>query len=103
MLHFAVSALTRPDDFYPRTYLAALLLVTVYNALLGSWANTQKLAGNKWRFELFLRRLLRRCFPLCSHRPAFTLGSIEREGITFYGLLAESALRKVRLGLGGAE
>jgi glucose uptake protein len=37
----------------PATYLATLILMILSMICWGSWANTQKLSGNKWRFELF--------------------------------------------------
>ncbi len=37
----------------PTTYLTALLLTVLTMLCWGSWANTFKLAGGKWRFELF--------------------------------------------------
>jgi glucose uptake protein len=37
----------------PTTWLSAFLLLTLSFICLGSWANTFKVAGNRWRFELF--------------------------------------------------
>lgn len=37
----------------PTTYIAVLLLSIVSMICLGSWANTFKAAGPKWRFELY--------------------------------------------------
>src|SRR6266542_632953 len=37
----------------PSTYWAALALALVSMLCWGSWANTFKLTGGKWRFELF--------------------------------------------------
>jgi len=37
----------------PTTYQAALLLLVLSMVCWGSWANTFKLTGSKWRFELF--------------------------------------------------
>jgi glucose uptake protein len=37
----------------PSTYQSALLLLFLCMVCWGSWANTIKLAGSKWRFELF--------------------------------------------------
>jgi glucose uptake protein len=37
----------------PVTYLSALLLLVVSMICWGSWANTFKLTGEKWRFEFF--------------------------------------------------
>jgi glucose uptake protein len=65
----------------PSTDLAALLLLAGYWFCLGSWANTQKLAG-KWRFELlyydFALGML-----LTSVVAAFALGEIIPKELTF--------------------
>ncbi|MBV9405561.1 MAG: hypothetical protein JO211_09480, partial [Acidobacteriaceae bacterium] len=37
----------------PTTYIAALLLLVLSSVCLGSWIHTFKLAGTRWRFELF--------------------------------------------------
>jgi glucose uptake protein len=37
----------------PTTYISALLLLVLSFVCLGSWVNTFKLAGPRWRFELF--------------------------------------------------
>lgn len=37
----------------PTTYAAALILLLVSMTCWGSWANTLKLVGERWRFELF--------------------------------------------------
>jgi glucose uptake protein len=37
----------------PATYLGALLLTIVTIICWGSWANTMKMAGNRWPFELY--------------------------------------------------
>jgi glucose uptake protein len=37
----------------PSTYASTLLLLILSMACWGSWANTLKLTGNQWRFELF--------------------------------------------------
>ncbi|MEO7142964.1 MAG: multidrug DMT transporter permease, partial [Bryobacteraceae bacterium] len=37
----------------PTTYAISLLLMIVSMLCWGSWANTFKMAGTKWRFELF--------------------------------------------------
>jgi glucose uptake protein len=37
----------------PTTYLSTLLLLVLSMICWGSWANTLKITGNRWRFELF--------------------------------------------------
>ena len=39
--------------FVVESYAAAVFLCVVTMLCWGSWANTQKLAGKEWRFELF--------------------------------------------------
>jgi glucose uptake protein len=39
--------------FIPQSYSLAVILCIVTMLCWGSWANTQKLAGKAWRFELF--------------------------------------------------
>ena len=39
--------------FVPNSYALAVILCVVTMICWGSWANTQKLAGSRWRFELF--------------------------------------------------
>jgi len=66
----------------------------------GSWANTQKLAGKTWRFELFywdyvIGILL---FSLVS---AFTLGSIGTEGRSFINDLGQASTSNMISALAG--
>ena len=66
----------------PGSYLSVLLLLVFSMICWGSWANMQKLAGGRWRFELF-------CFDfslgvaLCAVVAAFTLGSLDSKELTF--------------------
>lgn len=62
--------------------------------MLGSWANTQKLAEKTWRFELFywdyvIGILL---FSLIS---AFTLGSMGEQGRSFIDYLKQADIRNI--------
>jgi len=84
----------------PTTYLAALLLSLFTMLCWGSWANTQKLAGSKWRFELFYADYSVGVF-LCALIAAFTLGSMNEKEITFMDSFAAIALRKVGWALAG--
>ena len=84
----------------PTTYLAALLLSVFTMLCWGSWANTQKLAGSKWRFELFYFDYSIGVV-LCAVAVCFTFGSMDQREITFLDSLAGIALRKVAWALAG--
>jgi glucose uptake protein len=59
----------------PTTYWAALLLAILTMLCWGSWANTMKLAGSRWRFELYYYDYALGVF-LLAVLAAFTLGTI---------------------------
>ena len=84
----------RTPMLLPTTYLAALLLSILSMVCWGSWANTQKLAGSKWRFELFYIDYSVGVF-LCALLAAFTFGSANASEITFLDTFAGIALRKI--------
>lgn len=63
-------------------YGTAVLLCVVTMLCWGSWANTQKLAGKTWRFELFYWDYVIGIL-LFSLLSAFTLGSMGSEGRPF--------------------
>src|SRR3982751_3141385 len=84
----------------PTTYWAALLLSLFTMLCWGSWANTQKLAGSKWRFELFYVDYSVGVF-LCAVIAVFTFGSLNEKEITFMDSLAGIAYRKVAWALAG--
>lgn len=76
--------------FIIQSYSVAILFTIITMICWGSWANTQKLAGKNWRFELFywdyvIGILL---FSLIS---AFTLGSIGSEGRSFLTDLSQAS------------
>ena len=56
------------------SYLTAVVMCVVTMLCWGSWANTQKLAGETWRFELFYWDYAMGVF-LVSTLFAFTMGS----------------------------
>ncbi|HEY4289235.1 MAG TPA: GRP family sugar transporter [Puia sp.] len=75
--------------FIVHSYWQAILFCVITMLCWGSWANTQKLAGRSWRFELFywdyvIGILL---FSLIS---ALTLGSIGSQGRHFTDDLAQA-------------
>ena len=63
-------------------YLLAVVLCLVTMLCWGSWANTQKLAGKTWRYELFYWDYVIGIL-LFSIILGFTLGSVGDEGRSF--------------------
>lgn len=83
------------------TYEVAVLLCLITMICWGSWANTQKLAGKNWRFELFYWDYVIGIV-LLSLGFAFTLGSFGDEGRGFMEDLAQADARNVGVAaLGG--
>lgn len=82
----------------PATYQVALFLMIVAAVCWGSWAVTQKMAGSKWRFELyyidFALGTLIGALLIC-----FTAGSIEGNEITFLDSLVGISLRKTAIAM----
>src|SRR5947208_2906312 len=68
--------------FAIETYSVAIIFCVITMLCWGSWANTQKLAGRNWRFELFYWDYVIGIL-LFSLLSAFTLGSIGHEGRSF--------------------
>jgi len=68
--------------FIVQNYPLAVMFCVITMLCWGSWANTQKLAGKKWRFELFYWDYVIGIF-LFSLLSAFTLGSIGKNGRNF--------------------
>ena len=95
MLNFS-----RTQMLLPNTYFAALLLSIFSMLCWGSWANTQKLAGNKWRFELFYLDYSVGIL-ICALVVVFTFGSSNQNEITFLDTFAGIALRKIGWALAG--
>ena len=75
--------------FVVTNYGIAVLLCFVTMICWGSWANTQKLAGKTWRFELFYWDY---CIGILAAAILFalTLGSIGSEGRSFFADLAQA-------------
>jgi len=76
--------------FIVHSYWQAILFCVITMLCWGSWANTQKLAGRSWRFELFYWDYVTGIllFALVS---AFTLGSFGSQGRHFTDDLAQAA------------
>jgi glucose uptake protein len=68
--------------FIVQNYLLAVIFCIITMLCWGSWANTQKLAGKTWRFELFYWDYVIGIF-LFSLLSAFTLGSFGKDGRSF--------------------
>jgi glucose uptake protein len=72
------------------SYPLAVLFCIITMLCWGSWANTQKLAGKTWRFELFYWDYVIGIF-LFSLLSAFTLGSMGHSGRAFVDDLAQAS------------
>ncbi|MEA2063539.1 MAG: GRP family sugar transporter [Gemmatimonadota bacterium] len=75
--------------FILHSYSAAVLLCVITMVCWGSWANTQKLAGRHWRFELFYWDYALGVL-LLSVIFAFTLGSTGSSGRPFLADIAQA-------------
>jgi glucose uptake protein len=75
--------------FIVHSYWQAILFCVITMLCWGSWANTQKLAGRSWRFELFYWDYVFGIL-LFSLFSAMTLGSIGSEGRSFVEDLSQA-------------
>ncbi len=83
-------------------YPVAVVLCFITMLCWGSWANTQKLAGARWRFELFYWDYVLGVL-LMALVFAFTLGSMGTEGRSFWADLQQAEGRWIGSAmLGGA-
>ncbi len=80
----------------PTTYLSALLLIFFTMLCWGSWANTLKLAGKQWRFELYYFDYAFGVL-LTAVVAAFTFGSLG-DGINFLDNLMITGYRQIAYG-----
>jgi glucose uptake protein len=76
--------------FIIQSYPLAILFCFITMLCWGSWANTQKLAAGKWRFELFYWDYVIGIL-VCSLVAAFTLGSVGDKGRPFLQDLAQAS------------
>ena len=81
--------------FVLTSYAAAVLFCIVTMLCWGSWANTQKLAGREWRFELFYWDYVFGVF-LLSLAIALTLGSMGDSGRGFFADVAQADFANIR-------
>ncbi len=86
--------------FILHSYLPAVIMLLVTMLCWGSWANTQKLAGSQWRFELFYWDYALGVL-LLSLIFALTMGSIGGEGRPFLNDLAQADAASLRSALLG--
>jgi glucose uptake protein len=75
--------------FIVENYFTAIVFCFITMLCWGSWANTQKLAGKSWRFELFYWDYVLGIV-IFSVLSAFTLGSNGTEGRSFLNDLAQA-------------
>jgi glucose uptake protein len=80
--------------FVLHSYAVAVLCCVITMLCWGSWANTQKLAGQRWRFELFYWDYVIGVM-LLALALAFTLGSSGGEGRAFWSDVRQAAAANV--------
>ena len=80
--------------FILNSYLPAVIFCLITMLCWGSWANTQKLAGKEWRFELFYWDYTIGVV-LLSLIFAFTFGSIGSEGRGFFQDLGQADFNNI--------
>lgn len=80
--------------FIVHSYGTAVLFCIITMLCWGSWANTQKLAGKTWRFELFYWDYVIGIL-LFSLLSALTLGSMGNEGRSFIADLQQADTRNI--------
>ncbi|HWB25880.1 MAG TPA: GRP family sugar transporter [Chitinophagaceae bacterium] len=86
--------------FIVQNYGSAVFFCIITMLCWGSWANTQKLAGKTWRFELFYWDYVIGIL-LFSIISAFTLGSIGDSGRSFMNDLQQSDKSNIGSALAG--
>lgn len=86
--------------FIVENYTVAILFCVITMLCWGSWANTQKLVQQKWRFELFYWDYVLGIF-LFSLVAAFTMGSHGESGRAFTTDLAQADGANIRNALIG--
>ena len=80
--------------FIVESYTLAIVFCMITMLCWGSWANTQKLVKDNWRFELFYWDYVIGIF-LFSLLGAFTLGSFGDGGRSFLTDLAQADSRNI--------
>src|SRR5436305_132171 len=82
----------------PGSYFYTLIILILSMLCWGSWANTFKLTGGKWRFELFYYDFAVGVL-LASLVAAFTFGSLGWDGFSFLDDLRNAGKRQDMLAL----
>lgn len=83
-------------------YWLAILFCVFAMICWGSWANTQKMVQNTWRFELFYWDMVLGIVILCT-LAAFTLGSFGSDGRSFLEDIRQADFKSIGFAmLGGA-
>jgi len=80
--------------FIIQNYSLAVVFCIITMLCWGSWANTQKLAGKTWRFELFYWDYVIGIL-IFSLLSAFTLGSMGKEGRSFIADLQQAGASSI--------
>lgn len=86
--------------FVLRSYTVAVIFCVITMLCWGSWANTQKLAGETWRFELFYWDYVFGVM-LMAVIFAFTMGSSGRSGRSFLADVRQAKLAHIGSALVG--
>ena len=86
--------------FIVTNYSTAVIFCIITMLCWGSWANTQKLAGKTWRFELFYWDYVIGIV-LFSLLSAFTLGSMGSSGRSFLNDLGQADIKNIASALLG--
>jgi glucose uptake protein len=86
--------------FIVTSYSTAVVFCIITMLCWGSWANTQKLAGKTWRFELFYWDYVIGIV-LFSLLSAFTLGSMGSSGRSFLNDLEQADIKNISSALLG--
>src|SRR5574338_894991 len=87
--------------FIINDYSIAVLFCFITMLCWGSWANTQKLASNKWRYEYFYWDYVIGML-ICALLFAFTLGSFGSSGRPFLEDIMQASWKSIGLAfLGG--
>jgi len=86
--------------FVLRSYTVAVIFCVITMLCWGSWANTQKLAGETWRFELFYWDYVFGVM-LMAVIFAFTMGSSGRNGRSFLADVRQAKLAHIGAALVG--
>jgi glucose uptake protein len=80
--------------FIVNSYFLAIVFCFITMLCWGSWANTQKLVGKTWRYELFYWDYVTGIL-LISLIFAFTFGSIGEDGRSFLADLSQASPRNI--------